>query len=128
MKKLVITIFVAILSIGICLLSSFYVVNSANESEKYMNNISNLLTENQFEKALQEAKNFENFWQNKGYFLSMILHHQILDEIEESIMLIKTFLNQGEEGKTDLYGEITTVSTKIKKLKESEMPSLENIL
>ena len=128
MKKLVITIFVAILSIGICLLSSTYVVNSADESEKYINNINYYREENNYNEALQEAANFEKFWQEKDYFLSMILHHQVLDEIEESIMLIKTFLNQGEEGETDLHGEITTVSTKIKKLKESEMPSLENIL
>lgn len=128
MKKLVITIFVAILSIVICLICNFYVVNSADESEKYINKITQHLYENDYKKAIQETNHLENFWQDKNYFLSMILHHQILDEIEESIMLIKTFLNQGQEGKTDLYGEITSVSTKIKKLRESEMLSLENIL
>ena len=43
-------------------------------------------------------------------------------------MLIKTFLNQKYDSETDLYGEITTISSKIKKLKENEIPSLENIL
>lgn len=128
MKKLVITIFVAILSIGICFVCNIYVVNSANESEKYLNNITTCLEKSNYKEALQQASNFEEFWQDKTYILSMILHHEILDEIEKSIMLIKTFLNQNAISESDLYEEITCVSTKIKKLRESEILSLENIL
>ena len=128
MKKVVISIIIAILSIAICLVSMFYVDSTAKNAEKYIDQIQTCISNQQYKLALSKTDEFERFWNDNQTMLSIILHHERLEEIEESIAIIKSFLQHPTEEDTDCWLEITRSMTKIKNLKDTEKPSLGNIM
>lgn len=128
MKKVVISIIIAILSIAICLVSMFYVDSTAKNAEKYIDQIQTCISNQQYKLALSKTDEFERFWNDNQTMLSIILHHERLEEIKESIAIIKSFLQHPAEEDTDCWLEITRSMTKIKNLKDTEKPSLGNIM
>ena len=128
MKKVVISIGIALLSIIICLVSMFYVDSTAKTAEKYVDQIQNSISNQQYNTALVKTNELNKFWNDNHTMLSIILHHERLEEIEESIALIKSFLEHPAEEDIDFWLEITRSMTKIKNLKDTEKPSLGNIM
>lgn len=128
MKKVIISIGIAFLSIIICVVSMIYVDSTAKNAEKYIDQIQTCISNQQYKLALSKTDEFERFWDNNHTMLSIILHHERLEEIEESIALIKSFLEHPAEENTDCWLEITRSMTKIKNLKDTEKPSLGNIM
>lgn len=128
MKKVVISIGIAFLSIIICLISMFYVDSTAKKAENYVDQIQTSISNQQYNIALDETNELNKFWNDNHTMLSIILHHERIEEIEESIALIKSFLEHPSEENTDCWLEITRSMTKIKNLKDTEKPSLGNIM
>ena len=92
MKKLILTSVIAIVSVLICVLSLSYVNTVAQYSENSLKNIQTLVSNSQYKSALQEITELNKYWQDNQDLLSVILHHEILEEIEESLSLIKSSL------------------------------------
>jgi len=128
MKKLIITSFIAVLSVAICLLCMFYVDSVATKAEKYVENIQISVSNQQYRAALGQINELSNFWGQNHDMLSMILHHEMLEEIEEAIALVKSSLEHPDEENVNFWTQITSSLIKIQNLKETESPSLANIL
>lgn len=128
MKKVVISTGIAFLSIIICLISMFYVESASKNAEKYIDQIQTCISNQQYQLALSKTNELNKFWNDNHTMLSIILHHEQLEEIEESIAVIKSFLEHPAEEDTECWLEITRSMTKIKNLKDTEKPSLGNIM
>lgn len=128
MKKLILTSGIALLSIVICLVCMVYVNSTAEKAEEYVDQIQSCISRQQYNSALAKTNELNKFWNDNHTILSIILHHERLEEIEESIAVIKSFLEHPTDESTDLWLEITRSITKIKNFKDTEAPSLANIL
>jgi len=128
MKKLILTSFIAILSILVCVFSFSYVDSIGQQAETSVNKIQTLMLDNKYNSALEEANTLCEFWENNHDILSMILHHEMLEEIEESLSVIKSSLEHPDEENVNFWLESTRSLEKIKNLKDTEEPSFANVL
>lgn len=128
MKKLILTSVLTIISIIICVLSLSYVNTISQNTENYINNIQTLVSSQQYKSAITEINNLNKYWHDNQNILSMILDHEILEEIEESLGLIKSSLEHPDENDTNFWLETARSLVKINNLKNTEEPSLANIL
>lgn len=106
----------------------FYVNSTATKAGEYIDQIQTCISNQQYQLALSKTNELNKFWNTSYIILSIILHHERLEEIEESIAVIKSFLEHPTEEDTDCWLEITRSITKIKNLKDTEKPSLSNIM
>lgn len=128
MKKLVITSVVAVLSVAFCVFCTVYVRGTAEKAEEYTQNLETLVEKGDRKAALNEVSLFEDYWKTNQDVLSTILHHEMLEEIEQSIAVTKACLEHSFEDGTDFWNQLSIVKKQIENLKKSEMPSWENIL
>ncbi len=127
MKKLILTSFIAVLSIIFCIFSLWYVSSVGQHAEESVSKIQMHVLESQYNSALKEASILCEFWKNNHDFLSMILHHEMLEEIEESIAVIKSSLEHPDEENINFWLEATRSLEKVKNLKDTEVPSFANV-
>lgn len=128
MKKLVITSVVAVLCVVFCVFCTVYVRETAEKAEEYTQNLETLVEKGDRKAALNEISLFEDYWKTNQDMLSTILHHEMLEEIEQSIAVTKACLEHSFEDGTDFWNQLAIVKKQIENLKKSEMPSWENIL
>ena len=127
MKKLVITFFIALISVAICCGCTVYVAQSADEAKIYVEKTQDYVEKSQPKMALKEIGLLEDFWKNNHDVLAMILHHEMLEEIENSIALMWSSLEYSDDN-SDFWNESTSMVVKLENLKESEMPNWPNIM
>ena len=60
--------------------------------------------------------------------LYIMIHHELLDEIEEPIKLINTNLKNSPDELCDFWLESEKASYRLNNLKKVELPLIENIL
>ncbi len=128
MNKLGITSFIAVISVTICIVCIIYINSVSDKAEVYINEIQSCVVKNENKQALKEALSLKKFWESNHGILSTILHHEMLEEIEESIEVIEYSLQHQDEKNIDFWLETARSLSKIKNLKHSEIPSLANIL
>ncbi len=127
MKRLILTSVIAILSIVFCAFSLWYVSSIGQQAEESVNKIQTLMTKNQYNSALEETNSLYEFLENNYCMLSMILHHEMLEEIQESVAVIKASLEHPDEEDVNFWLETSRSLEKIKNLKETEEPSFANV-
>lgn len=128
MKKLVITSIVAVFCVAFCVFCTVYVRGTAEKAEEYTQNLETLVEKGDRKAALNEVSLFEDYWKTNQDMLSTVLHHEMLEEIEQSIAVTKACLEHSFEDGTDFWNQLAIVKKQIENLKKSEMPSWENIL
>ncbi len=129
MKKVVGALILAIISIAACFICLFYIESI---SEKALNSVSEIQTaiENKdYEYAKVNAEELENLWSTQNKKLSMFVHHEMLEEIDESIKSINIIVKDFDESeKTDLKINCQKTKSLLENFKNSEKPTTDNIL
>lgn len=81
---------------------------------------------NDFEEALEMCSQLEDNWENSSKRIDMILNHECIDSIGESINKMSSYL---QNGSVDMYfAESSKAKKELASIKESEYPYIENIL
>lgn len=81
---------------------------------------------NDFEEALEMCSQLEDKWENSSKRIDMILNHECIDSIGESINKMSSYL---QNGSVDMYfAESSKAKKELASIKESEYPYIENIL
>ena len=133
MKKLVSAFLIAIVSVLVCVLSLSYVNTVAQHAEDSLKNIQSLVSNFQYNSALREITELNKYWEDNQDLLSVILHHEILEEIEENLNIIKSSLeylnNNNSNNIVDInfWLESARSLIKINNLKNTEEPNIANI-
>lgn len=129
MKKLIWTSILSGLAIILCVLCMFYVMAVSDKAANSIKNIQNSFSNSQFNAAEAEIEELDEFWENNHTMLSIIIHHDMLEEIEESIGLIKSAVKTSEDSNDpDFWMESSSALVELKNLREVEIPTLGNIL
>jgi len=133
MKKLISAFLIAIVSVLVCVLSLSYVNTVAQHAENSLKNIQSLVSNFQYNSALREITELNKYWEDNQDLLSVILHHEILEEIEENLSIIKSSLeylnNNNSNNIVDInfWLESARSLIKINNLKNTEEPNIANI-
>lgn len=129
MKKVIGAAALAAFSVVFCVLLMFYVINISDKTTQSIQSIQQDFLASDFKSASKKADELNNFWEKNQKTLSIVVHHEILEEIEESIALIKTSIDMLEDSKNDNFWQESSKATiYLKNLREVEIPSLGNIL
>ena len=129
MKKLIWTSILSGVAVIICVICMFYVMIVSDKAVASVKNIQNSFSAAQFNAAEAEIEELDEFWESNHTMLSIIIHHDILEEIEESIGLIKSTIKTSEDSNDpDFWLESSSALVELKNLREVEIPTLGNIL
>lgn len=81
---------------------------------------------NNFEEALKMCDQLENSWNNNSKKIDLMLNHDCIDSIGESINKMTSYI---QNGSIDMYFAESNIAKKeLASIKESEYPFVENIL
>ena len=128
MKKIWATIILISLTIGVCCFFLFYVISVSDQASESVYQIQTHVSDKKYKHAQKSVKQLDDFWKSNHTMLSIILHHEILEEIEESIAVLEATLQQPEEEIPQFWLESTRTLVKIANLRDLEIPNVANIL
>ncbi len=129
MKKVLSTLILAVLAIAVCCFCLFYVVAVSHKAKDSVDNIQSDITTSDYEAAREEVQNLDEILESHHTMLSALVHHSVLEEIEESITVLKTLLERTDENeKAEFWFESSRALARIKNLRDLEIPSVGNIL
>lgn len=128
MKKLVPTLILAFCAIAICISCLCYVCASADYAIDLSEQITAEMDKKDYIAAKTKAGELKKYWQEHCPAFAIILHHESLEEIEESIDLLHCAAKYIEEEPLDFELQNASITTQLRNLKECELPSLPNII
>ncbi len=128
MKKLRFVLFLFALVVSTAVLCLWYVSECAEKTIEDVKEIQSLVLKNQKNEAKEKIKDLSESWENQQFIFSMLVHHKSLEEIEESIMIIQTNLDNCPEDKSQFWGESIRIIDAVDNLRNDELPMIENII
>lgn len=129
MKKLIGTSILAALAIIVCCCCLFYVIAVSDKAKDSVDKIQSDVSNMDYQAAKEETEQLNEFFESHHTMLSTIVHHSIIEEIEESIAVLKASLKDiSEEDQADFETECARSLSRIKNLRDVEVPSIANIL
>lgn len=126
MKRIFIAIGVLIFSFGVSAVELGFIGAKADSFESLIELSDKYMMKSNFVDAVKICKKTEQLWDNNAQNIDMLLIHDYVDEIGNSISKMRTY---AENNSTDLYfAESTSAKKELASIKESEFPYFENIL
>lgn len=126
MKRLYIAVILLLFVAAVCTTEFIYINHCANNITDMIDNISRIYEEGKKERAMKLALETEENWKIKVSKIDMLLYHDYVDDITRNIVNLKTYIE--EDDTVGLYSTCNETITQIYSLKNSEFPSLENII
>lgn len=125
MKRFITAIALFVVTVSSCVAETIFLDNTVTS---FSQDITNAMTEADNENlsyAKQIAKDVANRWQEQQAFISTFINHDRLEEIGQSIISIKTNLEQGQI--EDFFVESEVAKMQLNHLRDTEFPSIQNI-
>lgn len=126
MKRFITSIVLLVITIGACIAETFFLNNLVSSFTQDINSTIKEVKNENLETAKSLANSINSNWQEKQSFISTFINHERLEEIGQSIISMKTNLDQGQL--EDFFVESEVTKTQLNNLKDTEFPSIENIL
>ncbi len=124
-KLLTVSILIALV-LGACAYEMITIDNVFKDSCEIIDSMSDLERQNKKDELLEASDKLYQLWGKKMPILSMFVQHEIVDEIEQSIAIIKSSVEQDDSD--TFQTEITRAAIQIQSLRDTEFPYIENIL
>ncbi len=126
MKRLYVAVILLVFAAAVCTAEFLYINHCANSITGMIKNVSASYSEGNKKKAMNYALETEEDWQRKVSKIDMLLYHDYVDDITKNIVNLKTYII--EDDAVGLYSTVGEAITQINSLKNSEFPTLENII
>ena len=124
MKKIIISSVLFFLLLILCFVNKRIVKNVSLTSIEYVNCIKSSNSENEnMEKIFYE---FKNYWNKKSKTLSMIIHHDTIDKIDEQISELESAIEY--ENEENISKNANNISNMLDSTMKMDNLTLENIL
>ena len=123
--------YVILLILGVLVLCGFclyYTSEVCAKTKTQIEDVRSMVISNQKNYAKENINNLDEYWQKHQFFLSMVIHHSELSEIEKAIKLMQINIVTNPEDDSDFWTNSSIALTEIENLKKIEIPSIENIL
>lgn len=124
-KLLTVSILIALV-LGACAYEMVTIDNVFKDSCKIIDSMSDLDRQNKKDELLEASDKLYQLWGEKIPILSVFVQHEIVDEIEQSVAIIKNSIEQDDND--TFQTEITRAAIRIQSLRDTEFPYIENIL
>ena len=126
MAKAKCAIIILILTIIMCVLSFFYLENVTKTLTTEINLVKEYISKEETDLAFKKAESAIKVWNNNRKILKTFIDHSHLDNLETDLYELKSNLTNGET--SEILATSENIISRIKQLKNSEKPSLENVL
>lgn len=126
MKSFVISIFTALLIVGGSVTYSFYIKNLSAQMCVYGEEIKQLVTDENFADAVSKISELSDFVDKTKPLLASTTDHANIDEIEQTVALLKIYTAQ--EQRPDALAKCELMNVLFEHLPKSYDLRLENIL
>ena len=125
MKKIIMSIFLLLIMISICILNMNIIKNISYESIEYTDKISKLSLKDSNEEIAKLYKEFEEYWNQKSNILSTLIYHDPLDEITEEISKLSVALRYNDKFK--ISESLNIIKTKMIELSDNCQLDIKNL-
>ena len=126
MKRLITSIILLVITVSACIAETIFLNNTVSSFSQDIDNAMQEASNENLDSAMQIADDISNRWQEQQPFISTFINHERLEEIAQSIISMKTNLFKGQT--EDFFVESEIAKTQFNDLKDTEFPSIENIL
>ncbi|GHV24470.1 hypothetical protein FACS189465_1720 [Clostridia bacterium] len=126
MKKAYGALALIFLTISLCVFAIFYVGNITQNALTKVTDIQNNIKKENYINAKNLANDLSLYWENNSNLLTCLLHHKDIEEIEESIAVLKNSLNE-KDSFFKFWTESTRTLVKLKHLNDSEALNFGNL-
>ena len=126
MKRLITSIVLLIITVSACISETIFLNNTVSSFTQDIDSAMQDASNENLESAMQIANDISNRWQEQQAFISTFINHDRLEEITQSIIGMKVNLFKGQL--EDFFVESEIAKTQLNDLKDTEFPSIENIL
>ena len=126
MKRIIISIVLFTFCITGAVFEVFYVSRGVDGYIESIEGVDMLVNRGEFERASDKCAELEKSWSKTSHAIDAVLIHDYVDRIGISISQMKAY---AENKTADSYYAVSEEAKKaLKSIKDSEYPSLENIL
>lgn len=126
MKRLLVTLSLFVVVLGACIAETMFLDNTVSSFAEEIENTIQETTNENIEYAIELSNNIESKWQEKQAFISTFIDHSRLEQIDQSIISMKTNLLNGQV--EDFYVEGEVAKSQLNHLRDTELPLIQNIL
>ncbi len=125
MKRIYITFAIILIALLTSAVQLGFVSGKADLFISMIEQTDRQMSKSNFDEAAKLCENIENNWFESAEIIDMLLIHDYVDEIGNSISKMRTF---AENASVDLYfAESASAKKELASIKESEYPNFENI-
>ena len=126
MKRIYISVLFLAIAFSLSAVELGYISGKADVFISMIDQADRYMRKTNFEDALNLCKDIEDQWCESAESIDMLLIHDYVDQIGNSISKMRS---HAENGNPDLYfSESASAKKELASIKESEYPLLENIL
>ena len=126
MKKILISSFLLLILLSICIFNMKFVNDISYESINYLDEMNELNNLNiAYENFIKTYKTFEEYWNQKSDVLSTLISHEPLEKITELISKLSIALKYND--KFEISENINAIKTKMIEFSDSSELNFKNL-
>ena len=126
MKRIWVAIIAFALVISLCIVENILVNKTISELQENVNLAQDYVKSKDIENANITTQKINDIWENKNKTIEMLIAHDQLEPIQISIAVLKANLDTEEYN--DFLAESNKISAHLDNLKNTESPTINNIL
>lgn len=126
MKRVIFSIILLAIIIAGCMVEISFLDSTIISLTENIKNTETLINSDEMDKAIEKNNSTLKIWSNRKNLISTFIDHHHIQEIDETLAIMRALLenNQSE----DFFSESSRVINQMEHLKDTEVPSIENIL
>lgn len=125
MKRLIFTLGLFVVTLTICIAETVFLNNTVYSFMQEIENAVQETIDENTETAMQLSSNISERWQKEQIFMSTFINHSRLEEIDQSILSMKTNIFNDQIEDFYVYSEIA--KSQLNHLRDTELPLIQNI-
>ena len=126
MKRIWVAIIAFALVISLCVVENILVNKTISELQENISLVQDYVKSKDIENANITTQKINDIWENKNKTIEMLIAHDQLEPIQISIAVLKANLETEEYN--DFIAESNKISAHLESLKDTESPTVNNIL
>lgn len=126
MKRLVVTLSLFIIILTICIAETIFLNNTVSSFTHDIKDAVQETTDENIESAINLSEDISKRWQESQKFISTFIVHTRLEQIDQSLLSMKTNLSNDQI--EDFYVDSKIAISQLNHLRDTELPLINNIL
>lgn len=126
MKRIWISITIFAIMIAGCIAESMIINKMTDKLYSDIEQAQQLVIDQNVQEAINLAKDIDSRWEKEDKVLGAFISHEILEDIEKSLTVMK--VNLICEEYNDFFAESSRTLAGLQQLKDTELPKISNIL